>query len=99
MIRNPFQSANGAARYAAGRPYVHPLFIERLRPWLAGTALGADVACGTGLGSVALAELVQEVRAFDVSAAMLEHAAPHPRVTYALASAEACPCQTPASMC
>ena len=91
MIRNPFQSAGGAARYAAGRPYVHPLFMERLRPWLGGTALGADVACGTGLSSVALAELVEEVRAYDVSAAMLEHAVPHPRVTYAHAPAEALP--------
>ena len=33
MIRNPFQSAGGAARYAAGRPYIHPLFMERLKPW------------------------------------------------------------------
>ncbi|WP_407568962.1 class I SAM-dependent methyltransferase [Deinococcus altitudinis] len=91
MIRNPFQSADGAARYAAGRPYVHPLFMERLRPWLSGRALGADVACGTGLSSVALADLTHQVLAFDVSAAMLEHAAPHPRVTYALAPAEALP--------
>jgi SAM-dependent methyltransferase len=91
MIRNPFQSADGAARYAAGRPYVHPLFMERLRPWLGGAALGADVACGTGLSSVALAELVEQVLAFDMSAAMLEQAAPHPRVAYALAPVEALP--------
>ena len=91
MIRNPFQSVDGAARYAAGRPYIHPLFMERLKPWLTGYALGADVACGTGLGSVALAELVDQVLAFDASAAMLEQAAPHPRVTYALAPAEAMP--------
>ena len=90
MIRNPFQSADGAARYAAGRPYVHPLFMKRLKPRLSGTASGADVACYTGLSSVALAELVQEVRAF-ASVAMLEHALPHPRVTYAQAPAEALP--------
>jgi len=91
MIRNPFQSANGAARYAAGRPYIHPLFMKRLKPWLSGTDLGADVACGTGLGSVALADLVARVLAFDVSDAMLAQATPHPRVTYARASAEALP--------
>ncbi|GGR08343.1 class I SAM-dependent methyltransferase [Deinococcus ruber] len=91
MIRNPFQSADGAARYAAGRPYLHPLFMEQLRPLLSGCELGADVACGTGLGSVALAEVVGQVVAFDASAAMLAHAAPHPRVVYALAPAEALP--------
>lgn len=91
MIRNPFQSAGGAARYAAGRPYIHPLFMERLQPWLDGHALGADVACGTGLSSLALADLVDRVLAFDASAAMLEYAIPHPKVTYALASAEAMP--------
>ena len=91
MIRNPFQSAGGAARYAAGRPYIHPLFMERLRPWLGDTALGADVACGTGLSSVALADLVGRVLAFDVSAAMLAHALPHPKVSYAQAPAEALP--------
>ena len=91
MVRNPFQSADGAARYAAGRPYIHPLFMARLRPWLSGTALGADVACGTGLSSVALADLVEQVLAYDVSAAMLAEAAAHPRVTYAQAPAEALP--------
>ncbi|MEF2278580.1 methyltransferase domain-containing protein [Deinococcus sp. YIM 134068] len=88
---NPFQSANGAARYAAGRPFFHPLFMERLRPLLTGRELGADVACGTGLSSVALAGVVEQVLAFDTSEAMLAHAAPHPRVTYARAPAEALP--------
>jgi SAM-dependent methyltransferase len=91
MIRNPFQSADGARRYAAGRPYIHPLFMQRVRPWLSGTGLGADVACGTGLGSVALAELVDRVLAFDISEAMLERVIPHPKVTYAQAPAEALP--------
>ena len=43
------------------------------------------MACGTGLSSLALADLIDKVLAFDASAAMLERAAPHPRVTYALA--------------
>ncbi|WP_424951141.1 class I SAM-dependent methyltransferase [Deinococcus sp.] len=91
MIRNPFQSADGAERYAAGRPYIHPLFMERLRPLLSGRALGADVACGTGLSSVALAEVIERVLAFDMSGAMLARALAHPRVTYAQAPAEALP--------
>ena len=91
MIRNPFQSAGGASRYAAGRPEMHRLFMDRMRPWLGGHALGADVACGTGLSSLALTDLVDKVLAFDASAAMLAHAIPHPKVTYALAPAEALP--------
>ena len=91
MIRNPFQSEGGAARYAAGRPYVHPLFVARIRPHLAAHTLGADVACGTGLSSVALTELMEQVLAFDASEAMLAQATPHPKVTYAQAPAEALP--------
>ena len=90
-VQNPFATADAAARYAAGRPAFHPLVLARLAPHLTGRALGADVACGTGLSSAALAELVNEVRAFDTSAAMLVQAAPHPRVTYAQAPAEALP--------
>ncbi|WP_245872957.1 class I SAM-dependent methyltransferase [Deinococcus planocerae] len=88
---NPFLGQGGAARYAAGRPFFHPLFLARLAPMLEGRALGADVACGTGLSSVALAEVVERVLAFDVSEVMLAHAAPHPRVSYARASAERLP--------
>ena len=55
-MTNPFLSADGAARYAAGRPNVQPLVLERLRPFLKGKALGVDVACGTGQSSMALAE-------------------------------------------
>ncbi|MDL2344662.1 methyltransferase domain-containing protein [Deinococcus sp. MIMF12] len=90
-VTNPFGTPQGAARYAAGRPAFHPLVLVRLAPHLTGRDLGADVACGTGLSSVALAELVDRVLAFDVSGAMLAHAQPHPRVTYAQAPAEALP--------
>ncbi|WP_293913319.1 methyltransferase domain-containing protein [Deinococcus sp.] len=90
-MTNPFTSPDGAARYAAGRPDVQPLLLERVQPFLVGTALGIDVACGTGQCSVALADLVGEVLAFDVSASMLARARPHKRVKYALAAAEALP--------
>ena len=90
-MTNPFLSADGAARYAAGRPDVQPLVLERVRPFLSGTALGVDVACGTGQCSVALAELVDEVRAYDISKEMLAHARPHARVSYALSPAETLP--------
>lgn len=90
-VRNPFLSPEGAGRYALGRPYFHPLFMARLSPLLRGRALGADVACGTGLSSLALADVVQEVRAFDLSAAMLAHAPAHSRITFVRAPAEALP--------
>ena len=90
-MTNPFLSADGAARYAAGRPDVQAFALERVRPFLNGTALGVDVACGTGQSSVALAELVNEVRAYDVSKEMLSHARAHPRVTYNISPAEALP--------
>lgn len=93
-VHNPFATADAAGRYAAGRPAFHPLVLSRLAPHLKGRDLGADVACGTGLSSLALADLVTEVRAFDASAAMLAQAAPHPRVTYAQAPAEALPLET-----
>ncbi|WP_420597356.1 class I SAM-dependent methyltransferase [Deinococcus sp.] len=90
-MTNPFLSADGASRYAAGRPDVQPFVLERVRPFLKGTALGVDVACGTGQSSVALADLVDEVRAYDISAEMLSHARPHQRVSYALSPAETLP--------
>ncbi|GMA13707.1 SAM-dependent methyltransferase [Deinococcus metallilatus] len=91
QVINPFQGQDAAIRYAAGRPFFHPLFMERLAPLLAQRALGADVACGTGLSSMALADVIERVLAFDASEAMLTHAAPHPHVTYAQARAEALP--------
>lgn len=91
MSGNPFAVAEVAARYAAGRPYLHPTFMARLSAALRGRARGADVACGTGLSSLALAEVVQEVLAYDISEPMLRRAAAHPRVHYAQASASALP--------
>ncbi len=90
-VVNPFGGAEAARRYGAGRPSFHPLVLERLGPYLQGTRLGVDVACGTGLSSAALAEVVEQVLAFDVSAAMLKEAQPHSRVRYAVAPAEALP--------
>lgn len=90
-MTNPFVSADGAARYAAGRPDVQALFLTHVQPFMTGHALGIDVACGTGQCSVALADLVAEVQAYDISPEMLAHARPDPRVRYALAPAESLP--------
>lgn len=90
---NPFQ-VDAAERYAAGRPYYHPLVMERLAERLGLTSPlehAVDAGCGTGLSSVALAAIAARVSAFDPSAEMLAAAAPHERVTYAVARAEALP--------
>jgi SAM-dependent methyltransferase len=78
-----------AARYAAARPtYPEPLF-----DWLAtlaprdGTVL--DCGCGNGQASTALAERFARVIATDPSSEQIANAAPHARVSYRVAPAEA----------
>jgi SAM-dependent methyltransferase len=78
-----------AAGYAAHRPrYPAALFA-----WLAAAAPARrhawDCATGSGQAAVALAAHFAAVTATDASAAQLAHAAPHPRVAYAEARAEA----------
>lgn len=53
--------------------------------------LAADVACGTGLSSLALLALADRVVATDLSPAMLAQAPQHARISYRLAPAEALP--------
>lgn len=82
-----------AANYAASRPYFHPVVIDHIRRTLAvrRVARALDVACGTGQSSRALADLAATVIGSDRSRDMLAAAAPHPRVDYVVAEAEAQP--------
>lgn len=78
-----------AARYARFRPrYPAALFS-----WLAGVAPAREAAwdCATGSGQAALglAEHFARVVATDASAEQIAHAAPHPRVSYRVALADA----------
>lgn len=85
--RNTFSEASSA--YASARPrYPKDLFhwvaaqcASRGRAW--------DCATGSGQAAVGLAAFFEQVTATDVSAEQLAHAEPHPRVQYAVASAEA----------
>ncbi len=87
MSRNDHFSAF-AATYSSYRPtYPDELFAEiaDLAPehrhaW--------DCATGTGQAAVSLAEHFDYVTATDVGAGMIEHATPHPKITYAVGSAE-----------
>ncbi|WP_221031096.1 class I SAM-dependent methyltransferase [Actomonas aquatica] len=87
MARNDHFSAF-AATYASYRPtYPAALFA-----WLADQApatYGAwDCATGTGQAALSLAEHFAHVFASDVGIGMIEHAVPHPRISYHLAPAE-----------
>lgn len=77
-----------AARYASYRPGYPPALFE----WLASIVPDRDRAwdCGTGSGQAAgpLSVHFAHVVATDPSASQLEHAARHPRVTYAVMPAE-----------
>jgi len=74
--------AGVAADYAKFRPRYPPALFD----FLAGVAPDHDLAwdCGTGTGiaAIPLAERFGAVVATDASAAQLEQAAPHPRITY-----------------
>ena len=77
-----------AAAYARARPTYPP----ELFAWLAAQSPHRDLAwdCGTGNGqaAVALASHFARVRATDLSAEQIAHAAVHPRVTYAAGAAQ-----------
>lgn len=91
---NYFASASAAERYAKGRPYFHPLVVERLRPICCPTARlrsALDVGCGTGQSALALTGIADHVTASDSSAEMLTHATSHARISYVQAPAERLP--------
>lgn len=92
-VVNHFVHASSAARYAAARPYFHPMVIEGIvrRTGLRRFARALDVACGTGQSAKALAAVCESVDAIDVSADMLAHADQDARIHYQQASAEALP--------
>ncbi len=94
LLVNPFVAAETAEAYAQGRPYFHPLVMERVKATLVLSAplnLAVDVACGTGLSSLALLDLADRVVATDVSPEMLSQAPTDGRIDYHLAPADALP--------
>lgn len=78
---------------APGYARWRPRYPTALADWLAEAAPARgrawDAGCGSGQLSVLLADRFGEVIATDASAAQLEHARPHPRVEYRVATAEA----------
>jgi SAM-dependent methyltransferase len=91
---NFFGYRAAAHRYTKGRPYFHPKVIARVRDFLKLSApVGAalDVGCGSGLSTVALAEIARRVVGVDASAEMVALAPQDARVSYAVAPAEELP--------
>lgn len=87
---NYFIRDSVAKRYAKSRPYFHGLIINRIKSNLGlSTKLekALDVACGTGLSTLPLLEIANEVHGTDVSEAMLKHALPSESIHYHVASA------------
>jgi len=71
---NFFSSKSAAGRYPRGRPYFHPLVIERINSFFSlakpvGHAI--DIGCGTGLSTVALKEIAGEIVGVDASPEMI----------------------------
>lgn len=91
---NFFDSRTAAERYAHGRPFFHPLVIDRVREFLGIDKLirsGLDVGCGTGLSSIALKEIALTVTAMDISTEMISFVRRVPQIEYVIASGEVLP--------
>jgi SAM-dependent methyltransferase len=93
---NPFAAADVGTRYERGRPFHHPRTLARVRAVVdAGfadedthVARALDVACGTGMSTIALAAFAETVVGLDRSPEMMRVAPPAPNVTYMLGRAE-----------
>jgi ubiquinone/menaquinone biosynthesis C-methylase UbiE len=90
---NPFAAADAGAVYARGRPFHHPRSLARIRALVGDEPLGTalDVACGTGMSTVALAEHALHAIGLDASAEMLQAARRDAPVSYLLGNAERLP--------
>jgi SAM-dependent methyltransferase len=81
--------SHASDHYAANRPDYPPALAEFLAQATPGRGLALDCGCGTGQLSVLLAAHFAQVVATDASAQQIAAAAPHPRVSYRVAPAEA----------
>ncbi|MEM7384609.1 MAG: class I SAM-dependent methyltransferase, partial [Verrucomicrobiota bacterium] len=71
-----------ARHYAAYRPPLHRLILQRQLEGRDRFRSGLDLGCGTGYSAVALTEFCDEVVGLDISRSMLDSASPHPQITY-----------------
>jgi SAM-dependent methyltransferase len=89
-VTNLFVYESAAKRYAAARPWFHPIVAERIVQFtkIRRFAYAVDAGCGTGQSSRAIAAIADFVDALDVSPEMIAEADEHPRVRYRICPAE-----------
>lgn len=90
-IDNYFRPRSAAKRYAAGRPYFHPLTIKQIRDFISvGEKLprALDIACGTGLSTLALKDLAIQIVGVDAATEMIEFARENDHIDFVISIAE-----------
>ncbi|MBW4508194.1 MAG: class I SAM-dependent methyltransferase [Scytonematopsis contorta HA4267-MV1] len=93
-MMNYFASNSAAERYAKGRPYFHPMIVGHIKEFMKLTkplSSVLDVGCGTGLSTIALKEIAQNIIAVDASFEMIALAPKENRIKYVVAPAENLP--------
>ncbi len=92
-VQNPFSTTEGAARYRSGRLFHHPGALDRVFEMIGQNEVrtALDVACGTGLSTIALTDRAVLVVGVDSVAAMVHLVKPEDNTLFTLANAEAIP--------
>jgi ubiquinone/menaquinone biosynthesis C-methylase UbiE len=92
-VANPFASPGVGSLYHRGRPFHHPRSLARIQAIVGDAPIerAVDLACGTGMSTVALGALAGFVVGVDASPEMLRVARQAPNCAYLLAHAEHLP--------
>lgn len=92
-VSNPFAAPDVGVLYDRGRPFHHPRSLERVFAMVGTEAVDCalDIACGTGMSTVALAAHASNVVGVDLSREMLRAARRATDVSYLLGGAERMP--------
>lgn len=86
---NERYDSTAAKHYAAFRPPLHSLILDRAMRPDESFQVGLDVGCGTGYSAVALAKYCDHVFGLDPNRSMLDVAQQHPKITYLQGSGDA----------
>lgn len=92
-VVNPFAASGIGGLYDHGRPFHHPRSLDHIFAMVGVTGIerALDIACGTGMSTVALTAHAATVVGVDVSPEMMGAARRAPGAHYLLGSAERMP--------